>query len=99
MTRSLKLRPRAEVDLVEIWEYTAEQWSEDQANNYLRELSSVFDLLLDHPKIARERCEFSPPVRIHPVRSHVIIYEARAEAVEVVRIVHSRSNWANLLSE
>lgn len=99
MTRSLALRPRAEQDLAEIWDFTQNRWSQAQARSYLQGISSTFDLLLEHPEIARERGEFSPPVRIHPFRSHMIIFMSNDDTVEIVRVVHSRSNWAELLSD
>ena len=95
----LRLRPRAQADLDDIWNFTLDRWSEDQARSYLQSLSSTFDLILAHPEIARERHEFSPPVRIHTVRSHVVIFQADDEAVEIIRIVRARSNWAAMLSE
>ena len=99
MTRVLRLRPRAQADLDDIWEFTRDRWSEDQARNYFQSLSSTFDLILAHPEMARERHEFSPPVRIHTIRSHVVIFQANEEAIDVIRIVHARSNWAAVLSE
>jgi toxin ParE1/3/4 len=32
------LSPRAQADLDEIWEYTAERWDEDQANRYILDI-------------------------------------------------------------
>ena len=99
MTRDLTLRPQAEMDISEIWDFTAKQWSLGQAQDYFAGLSGIFDLLCAHPEIARERKEFTPPVRIHPFRSHVIIFAANDHAVEILRVVHSRTNWTDLLSE
>lgn len=99
MTRSLAFRPKAETDLLELWDFSQEHWSNAQAQSYLQSMSAVFELLLEHPEIARERSEFSPPVRIHPFRSHVIIFRVTSETVEIIRVAHSRSNWAELFSD
>ena len=76
-----RLRPSALDDLEAIWLYTATQWSVDQADHYIRQLTAGLDLLSGQPEIARERSELVPPVRIHPVASHLIIY--RIEAISI----------------
>ena len=97
--RALTLRPLAVHDLDDIWTYTAETWSVTQAETYLAGLGATFDLLCEFPELARERVEISPPVRIHPYRQHVVIYVAKAETLDVMRVVHGRANWAQFLSE
>ena len=45
-----------------------------QAKRYHDELFALFDLLAANPRIARERNEIEPPVRIHPFKAHLIVY-------------------------
>ena len=92
-----RLRPAAETDLEDIWDYTAETWGPDQADDYVRGLARTFDLLAEFPEIARERTEIEPPVRCHPYRSHLIIYRQEGAWVVIVRVVHARRHWAGLL--
>ena len=99
MPRQVRLRPRARADLSDIWDHTVAQWSVAQAEAYLGGLDAVLTLIAAQPEIARLRPEFSPPVRLHPYRRHVIVYRAEDTAIEVVRILHARSNWAVLLGE
>lgn len=97
--KGYRLTPAAQVDLDDIWETTVAQWSVDQAEAYLRGLWKTLDVLIFQPKIARERHEIVPPVRLHPYRSHVIIYRIEGDFIEVVRLVHHRRNWIALLGE
>lgn len=97
--RTVALRPAAEADLESIWRHTVEMWSEAQAEAYLMGLDSVLRLLAEFPEIARLREEFRPPMRIHPYRAHLILYQADTAALDVVRIVHARSDWTTLLSD
>lgn len=67
------VRPLAEQDIAEIWTYGTERWGADQADRYFDAMVNLFDLLSEQPEIARLRDEFSPPVRIHPYGSHVVV--------------------------
>ena len=99
MTRRISLAPQAENDLVGIWHYTVREWSETQAERYLAGLDDVFALLASQPEIARLRREIVPPVRVHSYRSHLVIFTADEGVMEVIRVVHGRSNWVELLAD
>ena len=99
MTRRLRLHPRAQSDLTEIWVYTAQQWSLTQADSYLRGLDDTLTLLRDQPDIARRFGSSVPPVRVQRYKSHLVIFTASASTLDVIRIVHARSNWQALLAE
>lgn len=94
-----RLSPAAQNDLSDIWDYTAEMWSPDQVDAYLRGLGDTFGTLCSHPEIARERVEIDPPVRLHPYRSHLIIYRIEKDHLAIIRVVHSRQHWQTLQNE
>ena len=98
MILSLVLYPAARADLAGIWQWTETRWGVAQAETYVRGLHAALDLLLMTPEMARERTEFSPPVRLWRYRSHVVIYRVSDNALVVHRIVHGRSNWDEVLS-
>lgn len=87
------LRPAAQSDLEAIWEYTAETWSASQAETYTRKLFSAFDRLAANPDLARERTEYTPPVRIYRAEQHVIIYLVVGDHIEIIRVRHGREDW------
>lgn len=99
MTYSVSLRSAAEADLTEIWDYTVGAWSEEQAEVYLTGLGQALDRLAQFPEMARLRMEFTPPVRILPYQSHLIVYLAEGDQIDVIRVLHSRANWITLLAE
>jgi toxin ParE1/3/4 len=99
VTLRLTLSPKAEADLLEIWDYTVERWSVTQAESYLGGPDKTLRLLCDYTDIARLHEEFVPPLRLHPYRSHLVIFVATDTALEVIRVVHMRTNWAAVLSE
>ena len=96
-TNGYLLTPAAQTDLNDIWDYTARTWSPEQASLYVRNLKQTLQMIVSQPKLARERNEISPPVRIHPYASHLIIYRIEDNQVLVIRIVNARQSWQTLL--
>jgi toxin ParE1/3/4 len=92
-----RLSPAARGDLEGIWEFSARTWSAGQAEEYLHGLGETLDILVAHPGIARERHEIVPPVRLHPYRSHLIVYRIEPDHLAVIRILHTRQHWQALL--
>jgi toxin ParE1/3/4 len=99
VTRQLILFPAAESDLSDIWEYTAERWSLKQARTYASGMTDLLLLLCDQPEIAPLFGSLTLPVRVHRYRSHLVIFTADDTLVEVIRVVHGRSNWLALLAD
>ena len=91
-----RLAPAAKTDLENIWLYTAQNWSADQADRYTDALEDAFDTLLAMPEIARERFEFTPPVRVHPSAQHMIIYRIESSCLTILRVLGGRQNWQAL---
>lgn len=96
-TNGYLLTPAAQRDLNEIWDYTARTWSPEQASLYVRNLKQTLQTIVSQPELARERSDISPPVRIHPFASHLIIYRIEDGHILVIRIVHARQSWQVLL--
>lgn len=99
MTRQLILTPAAIADLEAIYRHFSERWGKDQARNYLQSLDCILRLLADHPEIARLRAEFTTPINQYPFRSHLVIFRHDDITLDVIRIVHARSNWQGLLND
>ncbi len=95
--RSYRLAPRALDDLDDIWRYSAEKWSIAQADRYIDELVRMFETIAAMPELARERKEFTPPVRIHAHESHLIIYTIAEDHVAILRLLGGRQDWVSIL--
>ena len=68
----------------------------DQAETYYAGLERAFQFLSDTPKAARERTEITPPVRVHPYQSHIIVYLIDDKNdVLILRVRHGREDWEN----
>jgi toxin ParE1/3/4 len=92
-----RLAPRAIEDLDDIWRYSAETWSIPQADQYIDELVRMFATIAAMPTLARERGEFTPPVRIHVHDSHLIVYTIADDHVAILRLVGGRQDWVLIL--
>jgi toxin ParE1/3/4 len=67
-----------------------------QARQYHDELFAIFDLIAASPRMARERLELSPPMRIHPFKAHLVVYRIEVDGdVFIVRARHGHEDWAN----
>lgn len=93
-----RLSPKAQVDLREIWHYSATTWSPDTADRYLDDLSRSFETIVEAPMLARERHEFDPPVRIHGHGRHLIVYRVSSDHIAILRILGGQQDWHALLT-
>ena len=93
-----RLTPKALTDLDDIWRYTAEIWSISQADNYVDDLAHIFEVIVGMPEVARERLEFTPPVRIHAHNRHLIIYVIIDDHIAILRLLGGRQDWQAALS-
>tara|TARA_R110002020_G_scaffold96186_11_gene230558 strand:- start:1988 stop:2278 length:291 start_codon:yes stop_codon:yes gene_type:complete len=91
---AFRFTAKAQADVIAIAETGLRLFGESQALEYHRQMFEIFELIAANPRMARERHEISPPVRVHPFKSHVIIYLLNEMGdVLIVRVRHSHENW------
>lgn len=88
-----RLSSAAEEDITSIAAFGIEAFGFDQARQYHDGFFALFDLLAANPHMARERLEIAPPVRVHPYRSHIVIYRMEGPDVLVIRVRHGHEDW------
>lgn len=69
-----RLSALAEQDLEEIWSYVAEDAGPTTADRLIDAIFDRFDLLVEQPRMGRNRPEFGDSVRSVVVESYVIYY-------------------------
>ncbi len=90
-----RLSVQAEEDIVSIAEDGIRIFGTVVAKRYHNELFALFELIAANPRMARERHEISPPVRIHPFKAHLIVYRLEEDgSVFVIRIRHGHEEWS-----
>ena len=96
----LKFTRRAVNDLAEIWEYTAANWSESQADKYYRMLIADCQMLSDNPIIGLKYPEISSHLFGLKSGRHIVFYTRIDEDfIEIVRILHEQMDLKNRFLE
>jgi len=88
------LSPRAQQDIDEIWDYTAERWSIAQAEICIRQLCRDIKAVAARPTIGRACPEVRKDYYKHPSGSHFLFYRRIGGGVDIVRILHARMDFA-----
>jgi toxin ParE1/3/4 len=90
-SKSYTLSPLAEIDLEEIWFYTSQRWSLEQADSYLRDMVATFNGLASGTKKGRDVDVRADYLKC-PVGSHMIYFRDSGDQIEVIRVLHQRQD-------
>lgn len=89
---------RAKADLIEIWDYIAED-SESRADAFVVKIHEKFLALSERPGIGRAREELGEGIRSFPIGRYIIFYHAVSEGIEVVRVLHASRDLEAIFDE
>jgi toxin ParE1/3/4 len=86
MPRAILLNS-AEADLTDIWEYLAQD-STENATSFVRRLQSLCEsTLASNPYIGRSREEIAPSLRSLPFHGYIVFFRPITDGVEIVRVL------------
>jgi toxin ParE1/3/4 len=93
MTGRFVLSPRAQTDLDDIWNYTADRWGLDQAETYTRNLWQRIKDVAARPAMGQECSEIREGYQKFSCGSHILFYVSvclwphgkRAESGQMMR--------------
>jgi toxin ParE1/3/4 len=90
--RPVVLSPAARIDFTEILLYTQEQWGEEQRDRYAAILERAIAGIADYPETGVHAPRLFIGCRVRRVERHVLYYRILDETIEVVRILHQRTD-------
>jgi toxin ParE1/3/4 len=78
-------------DLSNIWNYTFDNWSEHQADNYHEQLVNTFESIANKPNKGHKYEGIRKDLFGFKVNRHIVFYRIISnELVEITRILHER---------
>ena len=94
-----RLTNRAVADLTQIWNYTFDKWSENQANSYYKMLVENFDELAMNPNLGKDYCIVTVNLLGFKAGRHIIFYHRiDNNEIEIVRILHEQMDLKSRLT-
>ena len=94
------LSNKAVEDLTAIWEYTHDEWSEKQADNYYNFILKTCKELAENPKAGKRYLEIKAELFGYLANKHIIFYQVISKTeIEVVRILHGSMDLKNKMGE
>ena len=87
-------------DINNIWIYTAENWSVEQADRYYNLIMDEIEYIVRNFDMARDFGKIRKLYRYSKVKSHLIFFKNdKTNEIEVVRVLHERMDIENRLAE
>jgi plasmid stabilization system protein ParE len=97
MPYHIKLSESAELDLIDIGNYTIEHYGIDQMHKYLNDIDHAIQLVLENPNIGHSHAELPPEYQVWQVKHHYLIYMIDGETIYILRIPNTKRNLKQLL--
>ena len=89
--KAIAFSPAAEADMGEIWDYSAQRWGANQADNYTDAIRDACLALAQGAKQGRP-ADVLPGLMKYLCGSHVIYFLNCASHLAVIRILHQRQD-------
>lgn len=90
------LTNKAVEDLAEIWNYTFEEWSENQADKYYHLLLDSCQEIAENPNQAKKYQDVSAELLGYKSNQHILFYQITSnDEIEISRILHGRMDLKN----
>lgn len=84
-------------DIEDIWLYTLNTWSVEQADRYYNLLLNEIEFLSRKPNSGRDSGHLRPGYCSSKVKSHIIFYKFSSTDLEIIRILQESMDIPNRL--
>ena len=94
------LRQKAIDDLNDIWSYTFDQWSENQADKYYAAIKLACSRIGENPNSGKKYVGLSENLLGIKAGKHIIFYQfISIDEIEIIRILHERMDLKTRVKE
>ncbi len=96
-----KISKKAQIDIENIWLYTFETWSIEQADRYFNLILDEIEYLTQNPTSGKDYNHIRKGYYRSKVKSHYIFYRInlKENAIEIIRILHQQMDIENRLGD
>ncbi|RUA28520.1 MAG: type II toxin-antitoxin system RelE/ParE family toxin [Bacteroidetes bacterium] len=96
-----KISKEASRDIENIWLYTIEKWSIEQADRYFNLIMDEIEYLANNPKSGEDYSKVRKGYFRSQIKSHFIFYKIsiKNKEIEIIRILHQRMDIEVRLNE
>ncbi|MEP4534642.1 MAG: type II toxin-antitoxin system RelE/ParE family toxin [Cyclobacteriaceae bacterium] len=82
------LSQAADQDIVEIFDFSASEFGQEKAVDYLGEFEELFHGLVANPKLGVARNDIRQGLRSFPKNAHIVFYRIMDDHIRIVRVLH-----------
>lgn len=95
-----QLSNKAVDDLTQIWNYTFDRWSENQADKYYQMLLDNFIEITNNPDLGKDYSDVIENLFAFRVGRHIIFYrKIEDDKIEIIRILHEQMDLKRRIKE
>lgn len=84
-------------DLNDIWFYTFQKWSENQADKYFEAIIQEIEITSNNPKNAKKVPKIINDYYYFRALSHYVFFKYEDDKIEVLRILHKMMDFSKHL--
>ncbi len=98
---SLILSEKAKADIINISNYTLENWGYAQAKKYIALIEVHLQTIQNNPDhvLSKDRSNIYPNCRSLKAERHIIFYRLKEDRIEIIRILHETMDYEKHLGE
>lgn len=90
------LTKKAVEDLADIWNYTFDEWSENQADKYYMLLLDSCQEVAENPNLGKKYDIVAEKLLGYKSNEHILFYKIISkQEIEIIRILHGRMDLKN----
>ena len=91
---------KANQDIEDIWLYTYENWSPEQADRFYNLILDEIEFIADNFESGKSVDYIKNGYRTSVVKSHIIFYrKSESNIIEIVRVLHQKMDIENRFDE